>query len=251
MKLSADSLLRYTDGAYAEENPTWHSEGSQDKADDLIPLIIEVVFDHLKTTGGNCFSFADIGGGAGLVCRSVIERLARDFPDLEIRPSIYEVSPQAARMSRENNPDISVLEKLMEKNEASYDTVLFVDVLEHIENPWECLRVARTNARYLIVRQPLLGNFPRFRHRDYEGQRNQWGHISCFNFWSFSDLAKATGWEPMTLKLLAPWELSGGNQRAPGFIKRILVRQNRVMSSFFIDGFYLLGVFKSKNDEIV
>lgn len=245
MKNLSESLSKYTDGEYLAENPTWHAEGSADKAEDLIVLMKGVVTHHHAKSGSGTFSFADIGGGAGLVCRSLCEGLVNEFPEIKFRPAIYEVAPQAARMSRENNPDVPVFEKLMQENEARYNGVLFVDVLEHIENPWESLRIARTNADYLIVRQPLLGNFPRFRHRDYEGQRKQWGHISCFNYWSFIDLAKATGWEPMTLSLLAPWELSGAKRGVPTFFKRFLTHQNRIMSSFFMDGFYLLGAFKA------
>lgn len=157
----------------------------------------------------------------------------------------YEISPQAAAVARERNPEMRVEQRFLRVAEERFDMAMLVDVLEHVENPWELLRTVRTNCRYLVVRQPLLGNFSRFRYDDYRNQREHWGHISCFNYRSFLDMASACGWLPLKLELRAPWELIGHDPLDAGFLKRLVARKWPVAASFFIDGFYLIAAFKA------
>jgi hypothetical protein len=121
---------------------------------------------------------------------------------------------------------------------------MLVDVLEHLENPWEMLRTVRTNSRYLVVRQPLEEGFPMFRHKSYARQRERLGHVGFFNWHSFLDMASATGWQPLEAKLLAPWELHCYRRHRP-CLKSLLVRFNRPIMSHFISGFYMIGAFKA------
>jgi len=93
------------------------------------------------------------------------------------------------------------------RDSGNFDAALLIDVLEHLENPWDMLRVAAHNSKYLVVRQPLIANYSNFRHRNYSTQREHWGHIAYFNFPSFMDMADACGWKPIYSSLLPPWEL--------------------------------------------
>ena len=119
-------------------------------------------------------------------------------------------------------------------------------MLEHLENPWEMLRLARKVSRFLIVRQPLLDNFGLFRHDKYFAQRQGLGHIAFFNYRSFLDMSDATGWTPSTVSLAAPWEMG-----VPGGVflpaKKLLRKAAPMAASFLLEGFYAIGLFASQN----
>ena len=101
-------------------------------------------------------------------------------------------------------------------------------------------------SRQVHDRSPAVaGNFSTFRHNNYSGQRETWGHISFYSYRFFLDMAATTGWEPLHLDLLAPWELAGAASPG-GFIQNLIIKMNRVTASYFISGFYLNGVFRAR-----
>jgi hypothetical protein len=166
------------------------------------------------------------------------------WPSIRIIPTAFEVSPEAAAMAKANAPGLEVYQKPLDPTDGPYEIVAFVDVLEHVENPWELLRTAQSTSEYLVVRQPLLGNYSRFRHNNYKNQRLEWGHVGYFNHRSFLDMTAACGWQPIHLDLLAPWELAVTQPNRASLAGRLLLKLNRVTASFFVDGFYLNAAFR-------
>ena len=239
----SDSIDKYLTGNYELTHPDWHAGDAFLKAAD-IKEPVQSVIDELSAQGGlREFRIADVGAGVGLVLKELKAQLTIS-PEVRWSPTAYEISPHAAKLARDLNPELPLIQRALKPNEASYDVALLVDVLEHVENPWELLRTVRSNAQYLVVRQPLLGNFSRFRHNNYKLQRDQWGHISLFNYFSFLDMAKACGWNPFRLELAAPWELASAGPKRTPFAGWILTKFNRPFASFLIDGFYLNGAFR-------
>jgi hypothetical protein len=154
-----------------------------------------------------------------------------------------DISPQAVEKARELFPQLPVQQGALAADLGPVDALMFNDVLEHVENPHELLRTAAVVATHMIVRQPLLESFAMFRHNGYRNQREGWGHIALFNVRSFTDMALAAGWEPLELRLVAPWELVGATQRGR-WTARMMVKANREIASQFITGFYLNGAFR-------
>jgi hypothetical protein len=228
----------YTDGNYAKQHPDWHLADAPGKALDLQAAVEAVA----AAVGGKKLVLADIGAGVGGVLDQLVTLFRTKMPQLEISPIAFEMSLEAASEARRRFPDLDVRQKLLEPTDGPFDATLFVDVLEHVENPWELLRTARSVSQYLIVRQPLLANWSRFFHDNYRDQRETWGHISLFNCRSFADMTLATGWKPLLLQLLAPWELAGSGKKR--LLPGIIVKINRPISSFVIDGFYLIGAYE-------
>lgn len=229
--------VKYTDGDYAARHPDWHILDAEVKANALLP--------YVKALAELCSNplICDVGTGVG----GVPAALTRMFSSAEAsRPRYvgFEPSEYAARRGRKMHPGLEIRNKPLEELDGPFDATLFVDVLEHLENPWEMLRLARRVSRYLLVHQPLLDNFGLFRRNKYEQQRRDLGHISFFNHASFVDMTAATGWRPYALALIAPWQTGvAGGPLLP--VKRLLRRVAPEATSFMLEGFYLDGLFEA------
>ena len=230
----------YTDGGYARKHPDWHLPDAPAKARDLAGGLAEL----LRRLPGKRLRLADVGAGVGGVLTEVVQVVRKLDPEVHVDPVGFEVSHQAVRTAQQLFPDLPMRCKILEASDGPFDVVLLVDVLEHVENPWELLRATRDTSRFLLLRQPLLENFSTFRHDNYLGQREQWGHIGFFTCRSFLDMAAATGWFPVKADLMAPWELATSGKRG-GWPQRALCRLDRVSASYFLSGFYLTGLFES------
>lgn len=231
---------RYLTDEYGNQHPDWHLTDAPGKAEDLMESLLLVIEARKSKT----FRIADIGAGVGGVLSEVSTRIAQKIPDLDVEAVGFEVAPYAIEICQKLFPTLEIHQKLFDASDGPFDAVLFVDVLEHLENPWEMLRNARQASEYMIVRQPLLEGFSTFRHNNYKDQRQHWGHISYFNYHSFMDMAEATGWKPVKVNLLASWELNNNQNNSSKIFHRLLVNVNRKMASYFLSGFYLNGVFR-------
>lgn len=230
----------YTGGDYAKKHPDWHLEHSPAKAKDLTPGLLAAV----DLAGKSTFRLGDIGAGTGAVLDAAMKVLKTERPKVELEGVGFEISPDAVQLAATHFPHLTVRQKFFEGSDGPFDAVMFVDVLEHVENPWDLLRSARQASATMLVRQPLLDGFSTFRHRNYEHQRTHWGHISYFNFRSFMDMAGACGWKPLKVDLVAPWDLATTpNREGATFLNRSITRWNREMASFILSGFYLNGAF--------
>jgi hypothetical protein len=229
----------YTDGEYARKHPAWHLPDAPAKAKDLTLGLAEL----LQRLPGERLRLADVGAGVGGVLHEVIEVVRKLDPEVHVDPVGFEISQQAVMAAGQLFPGLPIRCKFLEASDGPFDVVLLVDVLEHVENPWELLRTARATSRFLLVRQPLLECFSTFRHDNYSCQREEWGHIGFFTGRSFLDMAAATGWIPVKAGLIAPWELATSISRG-GWPHRALCRLDRTIASYFLSGFYLNGLFE-------
>lgn len=236
----ANATNVYINGDYGLKHQDWHLVDAPGKAEDLMPGLLAAI----ESSGSNTFRLADIGTGVGGVLLEVVKQLNQVHKNLNVESVGFEISPLAVETGRKLFPNLNIRQKFFESSDGPFDAVMFVDVLEHLENPWEMLRTARNSSKYMIVRQPLLESFSTFRHNNYRDQREHWGHIGYFNYYSFMDMVEATGWKPLKVDLLASWELAGNKGQRVSPIYRLFVRANRLMASHFLSGFYLNGVFK-------
>ncbi len=243
--LNNSAEQRYVGDDYATRHPDWHLGDAPLKADDLISPTMEMI----KAVNKPTVSVADVGGGVGGVMKQLQDRVKVQSPQTSFVPVIYEFASVAVEKGRTIFPEMDFRQKLLDEKDGPHDTIYLVDVLEHLEDPWSLLRICRTVAEYVVVRQPLLENYARFRHNDYASQRMNWGHITMYNARSFDDMMLGCGWKPLSVKLMAPWELSGVPMGRFGWLKKLLVKMSRINSSYFIDGFYMIGVYARTSDQ--
>jgi hypothetical protein len=189
------NITRYMAGEYKALHPSWHAEDAPLKARDLHGPIRAVISQMTAEKHTSTLRIADVGAGVGLVLVELTKMIQTHWPNVRVIPVAFEISREAATVAKTKNPSLEVHQKLLSHTDGPFDVAMLVDVLEHVENPWDLLRTARSTAEYLVVRQPLLGNYPRFRHDNYGDQRTHWGHIGYFSYRSFLDMAAACGWQ--------------------------------------------------------
>lgn len=159
--------LRYQDGSYLAENPTWHAEDA--------PWKLEHVLRGLVNAGINFQTVVDRGCGSG----ALIKLWASRCPQLKFTG--YDISPQALLLCQQNKPEnVSfVLQKAPPQYKA--DVLLIMDVLEHVEDEENWLRESAACANFLVLHIPLERSLhSRLRPSWIEEQRQRVGHIHFY-----------------------------------------------------------------------
>ena len=136
---------RYTSGDYLERNTSYHVEDSEWKA-------LQVV-RALEIAGIEPKDVMEVGCGVG----EILVQLDRLLGEGEVNFRGYEISPQAHMQSkaRERENIQFVLEDLTESEGVSADVLLYMDVVEHVEDCFGFLRKLKPKADLHVVHFPL------------------------------------------------------------------------------------------------
>src|SRR5215467_11668917 len=118
----------YTSGEYLEKNPTWHVEKSPWKAKQIMKMVAR--------SGIAPKTICEVGCGAGEILRQLQE---------EMDPACsfwgYEISPQAFELAKSRvNERLHFKLADIRQEDGSFDLILIVDMLEHLENCFSFLR---------------------------------------------------------------------------------------------------------------
>ena len=209
----------YTSGDYLKKNPTWHIGESPWKAREIMRMFQR---SHIAPK-----TICEVGCGAGEVLRQLQMRM-----DSDCIFTGYEISPQAFEMSRsrENEMLHFKLEDFMQEKNADYDLILILDVLEHMENPYDLLRDIRSKSRYKIIQFPLDISVRSTLFDQIVTYRENFGHIHYFTRSIALRMLEELGYEVLdhfytkeTIPL--PWNELGRNPRI--LVRKILGRIKR------------------------
>jgi cyclopropane fatty-acyl-phospholipid synthase-like methyltransferase len=134
----------YEDGTYIRNNPDWHQADSRWKASKIVEML-----ERNKICPG---TVSEIGCGAGEVLRCVSDSLGAG-----VKCTGFEISPQALDMCRQKiRPGLNFLgDDLLQVENARFDLLLAIDVLEHIEDCFGFVRTLRSKAAYKVFHIPL------------------------------------------------------------------------------------------------
>ncbi len=159
----------YTSGDYLKKNPDWHVGESPWKVKEIIRM-----FQRDKITPK---TICEVGCGAGEVLR-----LLQMGMDSDCIFSGYEISPQAFELSksRENERLHFKLQDFIEEKDVYFDLILVLDVLEHMENPYDLLRDIKTKSLYKIIQFPLDISVRSVLRDQIVTYRETFGHIHYF-----------------------------------------------------------------------
>jgi Methyltransferase domain len=163
----------YTSGEYLEKNPTWHVERSPWKAKQIMRMVARS--DITPKT------ICEVGCGAGEILKQL---------QGEMDPACsfwgYEISPQAIELakSRENERLHFKLADITQED-VSFDLILIMDVIEHIEDCFSFLRTLKAKSEYKIIQFVLdLSVVSLVRPNDLQGFRNTRGHVGHVHYFT-------------------------------------------------------------------
>lgn len=134
---------RYTSAEYIECNPSWDMEDSQWKA--------EKVREILDANRIIPESIIDVGCGAG----RVLMELMTAYPNARLTG--YDIAPDTERFwaaLRDAGLNM-VLGNFIESKSLHNDVLLLLDVVEHLQDPFEFLAKVRGRAKYYVFHFPL------------------------------------------------------------------------------------------------
>jgi hypothetical protein len=175
----------YKDGAYLKKNPTWHVEESPFKAKYILRLLGK---NNLAPR-----TICEAGCGAGEVLRQLQLQMSvdREFWGYDISPQAYEFSK-----SRENDRLHFKLADLGKEQGVSYDLLLILDVIEHLEDYFTFLREIRPQGHNKIFHFPLdLSVQAVVRKNGIMKRREEHAHIHYFTKELALQVLADTGYE--------------------------------------------------------
>jgi len=191
----------YVDGKYLKQNPTWDVEDAPWKADHIFRMLEK---NHLKP-GSVC----EIGCGCGEILCQLQQRM-----DPYCRFTGCDISPQAIELchSRENERLNFRCMNLIEDDSPSYDCILLIDIIEHLEDYFRFLRRVKEKSHYAVLHIPLemfvlSVMYPRF----LLGQRRKVGHLHYFSREIALQVLKDTGYEIVDYTYTAGYMLGRNN----------------------------------------
>lgn len=135
---------KYINGKYLEENPTWHTEDSSWKAEQILKIIQR---NNLSPK-----SICEIGCGAGEILKQLQNKLTDDcyFSGYEISPQAYLICKE-----KENSHLKFELKDFLQEMDAQFDIILLIDIIEHLEDYFTYLREIKNKSKYKILHVPL------------------------------------------------------------------------------------------------
>jgi SAM-dependent methyltransferase len=232
----------YTEkGGFLRHDPSWCVGDSAWKASH----ILEMISRHALAPKRVC----DVGCGAGEVLRQLHDRL----PEQDATFVGYEISPHALELAHEReSARLSFkLGDLAQDDQASFDLLLLIDVIEHVEDPFDFLRRLAPKTTHTILHIPLdLSVLAVIRPRPLiEIHRALDGHLHYFVRETALALLADAGMEVVDdFFTHAGGQLTGLNRKG-----RALQRSQRVLAAFSptlaartLGGFSLLVLARTK-----
>jgi len=160
----------YTSVAYLEKNPNWHVEESPWKARQVMRMVTR---NHITPK-----TICEVGCGAGEVLKQLQGQM-----DSTCLFWGYDISPKALELSksRANERLHFKLADLRQEQNAFFDLMLIMDVIEHLEDYFSFLRDIRPKSHYTILHIPLdLSVQTVLRRNGLLKVRESYGHIHYF-----------------------------------------------------------------------
>ncbi|GCE51063.1 methyltransferase family protein [Thermosporothrix hazakensis] len=183
----------YINGEYLRKNPGWHTEAAPWKA--------RAILQMLRRNRLDVRSVGDIGCGSGEILRLLQRSLSPEctFHGYEISPQAYELAKE-----RENERLHFHLADFRYEQDASFDLLLLIDVIQHIEDCYGYLRDIQPRSTYTLFQFPIditaqsvIRNQLITFHRNY-------GHIHFFDKSLALKFVRDCGYEILDVRYTLP-----------------------------------------------
>lgn len=175
---------KYLNDRYLQNNPSWHVEDSPAKAKNILKI--------LKRNKLAPRSIGEIGCGAGEILRQLQMKM-----DKKCIFTGYEISPQAYQLCQKKiNAKLKFkLRDILKEKGSSFDLILVLDVIEHLEDYFTFLRKIKAKSEYKIIQIPLEINLFHLIKDSFSTFRDSVGHLHFFNDQMVFRILKETGYE--------------------------------------------------------
>jgi SAM-dependent methyltransferase len=172
------SCCIYNDGTYCAHFPGWHSRDSEWKSAHLFSLLDE---DSLREMRQRVMTIAEIGCGFGGVLADLVLRLEK--AGVCCAATGYDIARDAIAEAAKRYPRHRFIHGEFASHNEKYDLGLFVDVIEHLDNPGAFLKEVTQCFRWVLLHIPLDENWFGRAYRPgwyYQFLRKDRGHLHYF-----------------------------------------------------------------------
>jgi SAM-dependent methyltransferase len=192
MGLADDMSWRYRTGAF-HDTYGWGEEQAG-------PWKAGLVLDFMAANQVEPRRACEVGCGTG----AVIRRLAEEMPGTSFTG--FDIAPVIGTNEERPNLRFELRDIVTEPPTELFDLALLLDVIEHVENPWELLRSVRRSASMAIFHIPLeLSAQSMLRPRALHLSRETQGHLHFFTRESALWLLSESGFEVVAATYTPSW----------------------------------------------
>ena len=187
----------YTSGEYLQRNPTWHIEESSWKVRHIVPM--------MKRHGLEPNTICEVGCGVGEVLRLLQENMSDACTFWG-----YDISPQALAIAKEraNERLHFKLADIRKEQDAFFDLILVLDVIEHLEDYFSFLRDIKPKSRYKLFHIPLEVSVQGvLRGKIFMRNRDLHGHLHYFTKETALRTVEDVGYEVLDYSYSPEYEL--------------------------------------------
>jgi len=193
----------------SENDPVWlrSYKGIPIKSDYRVHDAVFGILENIAKKSSGHLSFLDIAMGSG----ALTQRVADSFPLWDISTNDYEGQSRLTDFIKYSVDLNSQFSSSFRK----YDLILCVEVLEHLENPWNFIRELRElllPGGVIILTTPNSDsvldriNYARYGHAFYFGEQgylNSEGHITAVPDWLMRLILKSNGFDSVNLSAVS------------------------------------------------
>ena len=158
------------DNDYKEQNETWHIEDAPWKVEQILKILDgkNLTFDTI----------AEVGCGSG----EILSLLSKKLPEVS-KLTGYDISSDLGDMWKQRESEkLTFIKGDFLQTDKHYDMLLFMDVVEHVEDYIGFLRTAKDKGEYKIFNFPLeLFALKAITSGRYKESRRKYGHLHYFN----------------------------------------------------------------------
>lgn len=195
-RMPGSNANRYTSGEYCARCPSWHQDDSSWKVDQLMQTVPAGFWQGMATAP---VRVVDIGCGAGGVLGHLGRTLAASA--ITIDGLGIEIADDALALARQAWPELAFQRRAVHELEDRYDVGLLMDIVEHVENPWQLIRDAMSRCRFMIFHIPLDDSFLTEVANLYAYKARSMGHIHFHTRRKALWLLESSGLEVLSQRL--------------------------------------------------
>jgi SAM-dependent methyltransferase len=223
----------YDDGSYLESNPGWHAEDSPWKAQQVLRMLQQ---HHIRP-----HTVAEIGCGAG----EILRQLSLNLPAAAF--SGFDISADAIRLARTRESDrVRFFNMDFRAHPDTFDVLLVMDVVEHVEDCFGFLRSIREKAEYKIIHIPLDMSVSLLVRNRLMDVRKSVGHIHYFSKHTALALLEDTGYQILDYFYTPAYQIAPKDpvHRVMGAVRSLTMKVASDLTAMMLGGCPLLVLAK-------